>query len=240
MNFFWAPLNRGLKPIRGVCSLRIPSGVCCDQWTCLRPVVRPRPEADPPLAIHRARPLRNRPLTRTLLQELAAHCPLLHQHLPALRRLHPPQHCHERIRGGRHHAQVHAADITHRIELNYLQSSSSTQSWCFVLLSVRSSGYKLGCTVATVSAQRPAEHVKKALQNIITEWTPHSVCQHNKNTRALKWTEGRRYCPRYLIDDFIGDGKGSCVREDQPCGEECIDGKEFCLASNSCLSVSNE
>ena len=33
----------------------------------------------------------------------------------------------------------------------------------------------LGCTVAAVSAQRPVEHVKNALQNITTEQTPQSV-----------------------------------------------------------------
>ena len=44
-----------------------------------------------------------------------------------------------------------------------------------VLFSLSSSGYQLGCTVAAVSAQQPVEHVHNALQNITTEWTPHSV-----------------------------------------------------------------
>ena len=39
------------------------------------------------------------------------------------------------------------------------------------------------------------------------------------------------------IDDYIGDGKGSCVANDRPCGEECINGLEFCLATSSCLRV---
>ena len=36
----------------------------------------------------------------------------------------------------------------------------------FVLLSSGSFSYQLGCSVAAVSAQRPVEHVKHALQNI--------------------------------------------------------------------------
>ena len=35
--------------------------------------------------------------------------------------------------------------------------------------------YQLGCTVAAVSSNRPVEHVNNAVQNIATEWTPHSV-----------------------------------------------------------------
>jgi len=42
-----------------------------------------------------------------------------------------------------------------------------------------------------------------------------------------------------LIDDFIGDGKGSCVKDDDPCGDQCINGKKFCLATNSCLRSSS-
>ena len=34
-----------------------------------------------------------------------------------------------------------------------------------------------------------------------------------------------------------GDGKGSCVENDRPCGDECINGLEFCLATSSCLQV---
>ena len=34
----------------------------------------------------------------------------------------------------------------------------------------------LGCTVAAVSAHRPMRHVNHALQNIMTDWTPHNVC----------------------------------------------------------------
>ena len=44
--------------------------------------------------------------------------------------------------------------------------------FCF---SFGSSGYQLGCTIAAVSDQRPVEHVKNALQNIMTEQTPKSV-----------------------------------------------------------------
>ena len=51
----------------------------------------------------------------------------------------------------------------------------STQSRCFVFFSLGSSGYLLGCTIGAVSAQRQVEHVKHAIQNITTEWTPHSV-----------------------------------------------------------------
>ena len=36
-------------------------------------------------------------------------------------------------------------------------------------------GAPLGCTVAAVSAQWPVEHVKNALQNIVTDRMPHSV-----------------------------------------------------------------
>ena len=36
----------------------------------------------------------------------------------------------------------------------------------FVLFSLRSSGYHLGCTVPSVSAQWPVEHVKNTLQNM--------------------------------------------------------------------------
>merc|ERR1712038_972168 len=51
---------------------------------------------------------------------------------------------------------------------------------------------------------------------------------------------GRRYCPRYKIDDFIGDGKGSCIRSDQPCGGQCVEGRTYCMASQSCLSKGYE
>ena len=43
---------------------------------------------------------------------------------------------------------------------------------CFYICS---SIYQLGCTVATVSAQRPVEHVKNNNQNITTEGTKQSV-----------------------------------------------------------------
>ena len=52
-----------------------------------------------------------------------------------------------------------------------------------VLFSFVRSGYQLGCTVAAVSAQRPLEHGKNALQNITTEWMTHSVL-------TLDWEEG--------------------------------------------------
>ena len=69
-------------------------------------MVGPRPEADPHLAIHRARPLRDRAAARALLRGVAAHRALPDGRLPVLRRLHPPQHRHERLRGRRHHAEV--------------------------------------------------------------------------------------------------------------------------------------
>ena len=46
---------------------------------------------------------------------------------------------------------------------------------------------------------------------------------------------GRRYCPRFKIDDFIGDGKGSCIELDEPCGGQCVEGWTYCMASQSCL-----
>ena len=55
-----------------------------------------------------------------------------------------------------------------------------------------SSSYQLGCTVATVSAQQPVEHVKNSLQNITTDWTPHRVHK--------MWVEVQRYpanCERH-------------------------------------------
>ena len=60
----------------------------------------------------------------------------------------------------------------------YIQSASSPQSQCFVLFSLRGFGYQLGCTIATVSAQRPVEYVKNVLQNITTEGTPRNVNPH--------------------------------------------------------------
>ena len=55
---------------------------------------------------------------------------------------------------------------------------ASTLSWCFLIFSFGSPGYQLGCTIAAVSAQRPVEHVKNALQNIKIEQTPQSL-YHN-------------------------------------------------------------
>ena len=63
------------------------------------------------------------------------------------------------------------------------------------MFSVRSSGYQLGCTTvqadSAVSAQRPVEHVKSALQNTATEGTKHSVSRammpHNFGHK--RWTE---------------------------------------------------
>ena len=53
----------------------------------------------------------------------------------------------------------------------------------FVLFYFRSSGYRLGRTVAAVSAQRPLE------QNITIEWTPHSVFFFNSGI-ILWFTSG--------------------------------------------------
>ena len=44
-----------------------------------------------------------------------------------------------------------------------LQCGASPHWWCFVLSSLRSSGYQLSCTVAAESAKWPVEHVKHAL-----------------------------------------------------------------------------
>merc|ERR1712215_100850 len=60
-------------------------------------------------------------------------------------------------------------------------------------------------------------------------------CQSRARACDGKCPSGRRYCPRYKIDDYIGDGQGSCVEVDEPCGDQCINGRYFCLASNSCL-----
>ena len=45
----------------------------------------------------------------------------------------------------------------------------------FVSFFFKSSSHQFGCAVDAVSAQRPVEHVKNAIQNISTEWTPHGV-----------------------------------------------------------------
>ena len=60
-------------------------------------------------------------------------------------------------------------------EASYIHCVAAPQSRCFVLISVRSSAYPFGCTVSAVSAKRPMEHVKHALQNITTEQTPYTV-----------------------------------------------------------------
>ena len=60
---------------------------------------------------------------------------------------------------------------------SYLHCGASTQPQSFLLLSFGRSDYQLGCTVDAVSAQWPVERVKNDLQNITTEWMPHSV--HN-------------------------------------------------------------
>ena len=67
-----------------------------------------------------------------------------------------------------------------------------------------------------------------------------NLCQ--SKSRACNGTcpPGRRYCPRYKIDDFIGDGKGSCIENKRPCGEECPDGLHFCLATFSCIPNLND
>ena len=65
-----------------------------------------------------------------------------------------------------------------------LHCVASALSWCFGLFSLWSSGYQLGCTVAVVSAQRPVEHFKNALQNITTDGTPRSSWEHMKDWLA--------------------------------------------------------
>ena len=54
-----------------------------------------------------------------------------------------------------------------------VQCGASPLSRRFVL--IFSPGYQFACTVAAVSAQRPLEHVKNALQNIANVGTPQSV-----------------------------------------------------------------
>ena len=58
---------------------------------------------------------------------------------------------------------------------------ASPQSQCVVLFPFRILGYQLGCTVAAVSAQRPVEHVKYVLQNIMTDRMPRSVFMEMRN-----------------------------------------------------------
>ena len=50
-----------------------------------------------------------------------------------------------------------------------IHSGASTQLWSFLFFSFGNSCYQLWCTIGTVSVQRPGEHVKNALQNIMTE-----------------------------------------------------------------------
>ena len=61
------------------------------------------------------------------------------------------------------------------IESDQVHFGVAAESWCFILFSFRSSGYKFGCTIAAVSTYQLMEHVKNALQNITTEWMPQSV-----------------------------------------------------------------
>ena len=72
-----------------------------------------------------------------------------------------------------------------------IHCGASTQLQCLVLLSFGSYGYQKGYTIAEVSVQRQVEHVKNNLQNIRTEWMPHSVSRlvvtfHTKPTEGLK------------------------------------------------------
>ena len=89
-------------------------------------MVRPGPEAHAPLAIHRSPHLGDFPRPRRLFrgnaikynsgilgaildtdihstEVMATDRALRRQHLQLLRGLHPPRHCNEWIRGGRHH-----------------------------------------------------------------------------------------------------------------------------------------
>jgi len=52
---------------------------------------------------------------------------------------------------------------------------TSPQSQCFVLFSFSNFIYQMGCRVAAISAQRPVERVKNALQNITSEGMKQSV-----------------------------------------------------------------
>ena len=74
-----------------------------------------------------------------------------------------------------------------RILLDHpIQCGVSPHSQCFLFFSFASSGYQLGCTVATVSAQRPVEHAKNALQNIANEGMPDSVGTDKSITNNLQ------------------------------------------------------
>ena len=74
-----------------------------------------------------------------------------------------------------------------RILLDHpIQCGVSPHLQCFLFFSFASSGYQLGCTVATVSAQRPVEHAKNALQNITNEGMPDSVGTDKSITNNLQ------------------------------------------------------
>ena len=55
------------------------------------------------------------------------------------------------------------------------------------------SSYQLGCTVAAISAQRTVEHFKKALQNITTDRTPHSVVVAERHATKRRTPRRRKW-----------------------------------------------
>ena len=67
--------------------------------------------------------------------------------------------------------------------------------FCFILeVPVTNRAAHSSCTAA-VSAQQPEEHVKNTLQNITTEWTPHSVQQEAQKVNDLDHQDCTRVVP---------------------------------------------
>ena len=77
-------------------------------------------------------------------------------------------------------------------------------------------------------AQRPVEHVKNPLQNIMTEWTPHSV--NTSNLLALDVTLGLELLDVFYFLDRLAmvDTVRAIVRVrlcDRLCGRLCVHGR---------------
>ena len=109
---------------------------------------------------------------------------------------------------------------------------ASPQSWCFVLFSFGGSSYQLGCSKAAVLAQRLVEHIKNVLQNIMTKWTPYSVCPRWKLTCS---NIPRYHCVAAPVADVGGPARAHRVRVvlGQP-GRQ-FNGKTFSM----CFSLKN-
>ena len=73
-------------------------------------------------------------------------------------------------------------------------------------------------------AQRPVEHVKNPLQNIMTEWTPHSV--NTSNLLALDVTLGLELLDVFYFLDRLAmvDTVRAIVRV-RLCGRLCVHGR---------------